>query len=92
MKKAMIIVAGIFFMALAIWMSHRTEIDFGRVLNSQGDGKLYNGEPFYNYICYDQERFQKDDIVLTICFLNPFNNYCDDILVRTDFRILKDTR
>lgn len=75
--------------ASALWMNHRTDIDFGRVLNEDGDGKLYNGESYYNYIAYP-EQYHTDDIILTVCVLNPLNNYCDDIILRYDLRIFKN--
>ena len=71
------------------WTAHRTDIDVGRVLNDQGDGKLYNGESYYNYIAYP-EKYHTDDIIMTVCLLNPLNNYSDDIIIRTDFRLFKD--
>lgn len=89
MKKVIIIIGSVLII-LTAWMAHRTEIDFGRVLNNQGDGKLYNGEAFYNYCYYDADRFHENDIVLTVCLLNPFNTYCDDILLRYDFTVLKN--
>ncbi len=69
---------------LTAWIGHRTEIDLGLCLNNDGDGKLYNGEPFYNYIHYP-EKVNAGDLVLTVDLLNPLNNYCDDIVFRTDF-------
>lgn len=89
MKK--IILLALIAIALTGWIAHRTDIDVGRVLNDQGDGKVYNGEAFYNYIYYPPE-YKENDIVLTVCFLNPLNNYCDDILIRHDIRLLKDTK
>lgn len=89
--KKIIIIAGIILAAITAWIGHRTEIDFGRVLNEQGDGKLYNGEAYYNYIAYP-DRYHTDDIVMTVCLLNPVNNYDDDIIVRTDFRLLTDAK
>lgn len=83
MKKTIIIICGVIAL-LTAWIGHRTEIDFGRVTNNQGDGKLYNGEPYYNYCYYDTARFHENDIVLTVCILNPLNNYCDDIVIRLD--------
>ena len=74
------------------WIFHRTEADVGRVLNDQGDGKLYNGEPFYNYIHYDESRFNQDDIVLTVDLLNPLNTYEDDIIWRYDIALFEDTK
>lgn len=85
MKKIIITI----LLASAIWTAHRTELCIGRVLNDQGDGKLYNGESFYNYICYP-ERFSQDDIILTVDLLNPTNNYCDDVVFRYDIRLLKN--
>lgn len=90
MKKGILITLAILVTLFAARIIGRTEIDFGRVLNNQGDGKLYNGEAFYNYCYYDADRFHENDIVLTVCFLNPFNNYCDDILIRSDFTFLRN--
>lgn len=73
-----------------LWTAHRTDIDFGRVLNEDGDGKLYNGESYYNYIAYP-DKYHTDDIIMTVCFLNPLNNYCDDIILRYDLRLFKNT-
>ena len=87
MKK--IILLALLTVSMTGWIAHRTDIDFGRVLNDQGDGKLYNGESYYNYIAYP-EQFKQDDIVMTICLLNPLNNECDDIIYRTDHRIFKN--
>lgn len=86
-----IILLAILTLSLTGWIAHRTELDVGRVINDQGDGKLYNGEAYYNYIAYP-DRYGKDDVILTICFLNPLNNYCDDILIRHDIRLLKNTK
>lgn len=72
-----------------LWTAHRIDVDFGRVLNENGDGKLYNGESYYNYIAYPDE-YHTNDIVMTVCLLNPLNNYCDDILIRTDLRIFEN--
>lgn len=73
----------------SLWIVNRCELDVGRVLDNNGNGKLYNGEEYYNYIHYD-ERFKEGDIVVTFDLLNPFNNYCDDIIYRTDYRLFKN--
>jgi len=83
-----IIITCIMIMLLG-WTAHRIDIDFGRVLNEEGDGKLYNGESYYNYIAYP-EKYHTDDIVMTVCVLNPLNNYCDDIILRYDLRLFKN--
>ena len=62
----------------------RTEIEKGICLNKYGDGQLYNGEPFYNYISYSGTDAKPGDEVITIDVLNPLNNYCDDIIFRYD--------
>lgn len=90
MKKAIIITLFAILAGSSAWVAHRTEADFGRVLNNQGDGKLYNGEDFYNYIRYDESRFHQDDIVLTVDLLNPLNNYCDDVIFRYDVRVFEN--
>ena len=87
MKK--IILLALLTVSMTGWIAHRTDIDFGRVLNEDGDGKLYNGESYYNYIAYP-DRYHTDDIIMTICILNPLNNECDDIIYRTDCRIFKN--
>lgn len=89
--KKIIIIAGTILTGIIAWLAHRTEVDFGRVLNEQGDGKLYNGEAYYNYICYP-DKYHTDDVIMTVCLLNPLNNYYDDIVVRTDFRLLTDAK
>lgn len=90
MRSKLLITLGVVILSLTAWMFHRTTFEIGRVLNSQGDGKLYNGESFYNYIHYP-DKCNRDDVVLTICLLNPLNNYCDDVLLRGDVVLLHDT-
>lgn len=92
MKKHVIsIILGLLGLSAIVWLSHRTDVDFGRCMNENGDGKLYNGEPFYNYIRY-HEGIHENDIVMTVCFLNPFNNEYDDIIYRYDKVVLKNSR
>lgn len=81
MKKAIILTLLTFTAYTAIF---RTEVHKGVCLNDQGDGKLYNGEPYYNYISYARTDAKKGDEVITVCILNPLNTYCDDIIVRYD--------
>ena len=64
------------------------QVDFGRCTNSETkDGKLYNGEPFYNYISYRCiDSVSENDIVMTIS-INDIDNECierfDTILLRS---------
>ena len=83
-KASLIVIA---FLSLCFVLS-RFEIEFGRCLNNDGDGQLYNGEPYYNYINYGGHVDAKhDDIVMTISF-NDFNDEC---MERWDFVILRNT-
>ena len=82
MKRTIIVILLAFIAYTAIF---RTEIMTGVCLNEQGDGRLNNGEPYYNYISYARTDAKPGDKVLTIDILNPFNTYFDDIIYRADF-------
>jgi len=84
MRKAIITILLAF---IAYTAAFRTELDKGVCLNNQGDGKLYNGEPYYNYISYASTDAKAGDKVLTVFILNPLNNYCDDYIYRHDWII-----
>ena len=64
------------------------QVEFGRCTNSETkDGKLYNGESFYNYISYKcVNSVSENDIVMTIS-INDVNNECierfDTVLLRS---------
>jgi len=70
-----------------VWLIHRSELMMGICLNMNGDGHLYNGESYYNYISYKGTGAEPDDIILTYDLLNPFNLADDDILIRHDMII-----
>lgn len=62
------------------------KLDFGRCINAEKDGKLYNNEPFYNYISYRCiNNVSENDIVMTIS-VNDVNNECVE---RFDFVVLR---
>lgn len=86
-KKAIFFTALVAIVLLLVW---KVDIDFGRCLDNSGNGKLYNGEEFYNYISYSGTGAEENDIVLTVCFLNPFSVACDDVIYRADVIVLKD--
>jgi hypothetical protein len=88
MKKVIltIILLAVFYLAF------RTDCDFGRCLDNAGNGKLYNGEEFYNYISYRGTGADENDIVFTVCILNPFDTSPDDIICRFDWVVLKDAK
>ena len=48
------------------------DVSVGRCVNNLGDGKEYNGEPYYNYIYYDSETIHENDIVVTGFILNRY--------------------
>lgn len=68
-----------------IWTFTRIDVNAGLCLNSQGDGKLYNNEMYYNYISYKDTDAKPGDVVVTFCIMNPLNNCSDDIVKRVDF-------
>jgi hypothetical protein len=82
MKKAII---AILLTLTAYTAIFRTEYDKGICLNEEQDGKLDNGEPYYNYISYRRTDARPGDKVFTILILNPLNTYCDDYIYRQDW-------
>lgn len=81
-----------FLIICSLYILFRTDCDFGRCLDDSGNGKLYNGEEFYNYISYSGTGAEENDIVFTVCFLNPLNLANDDIIYRADLVVLRDTK
>ena len=65
------------------------DVSVGRCINDLGDGKEYNGEPYYNYIYYDSETIHENDIVVTGFILNRYGE-CEYRVF--DKVILKDTK
>lgn len=88
-KKAIFFTALVAIVLLLVW---KVDIDFGRCLDASGNGKLYNGEDFYNYISYSGTGAEENDIVFTVCILNPFGTSQDDIICRFDWVVLKDAK
>lgn len=89
MKKKIITIALLLCIIIIAFLN--INICFGRCLNNDGDGKVYNGESYYNYISYSNTEAQENDIVLTIDILNPTNFAPDDIIYRFDMIIFKNT-
>ena len=91
MNKTIKFIIGIFIGIVLLFGFKVLEIDFGRCLNDAGDGKLYNGEPFYNYISYTRHAFRpkQDDIVMTFC-INEFKY--KECVWRGDIVILRNTK
>ena len=65
-----------------------TDISIGRCMDNAGNGKEYNGEPYYNYIHYDENTIHENDIVVTGFILNEYGE-CEERLF--DVVVLKDT-
>ena len=89
MNKTIKCIIGIFIVVILLFGFKVFEIDFGRCLNDAGDGKLYNGEPFYNYISYRYTSAKQDDIVMTFS-VNDFKY--KECLWRGDIVILRNTK
>ena len=87
MNKTIKCIIGIFIGVVLLFSFKVFEIDFGRCLNDAGDGKLYNGEPYYNYISY-KDIAQENDIIMTFCI----NNFYGECAWRGDIVILKNTK
>lgn len=64
------------------------DISVGRCMDNAGNGKEYNGEPYYNYIHYDENIIHENDIVVTGFILNEYGE-CEERLF--DIVVLKDT-
>ena len=62
----------------------RSEIDKGICLDDDGNGQIYTDSK-YNYISYKYTDATTGDELITYDLLNPFNNYCDDIVIRIDY-------
>lgn len=65
------------------------EVTVGRCMDNMGNGKEYNGEPYYNYIKYDETKIHENDIVVTGFILNEYGE-CEYRVF--DAVILKDTK
>ena len=89
MNKTIKCIIGIFIGVIFLFSFKVLEIDFGRCLNDAGDGKLYNGEPFYNYISYQNTTAQQDDIVMTLV-INDFKY--KECMWRGDVVILRNEK
>ena len=65
------------------------DVTVGRCTDNLGNGKEYNGEPYYNYIKYDETEVHENDVVVTGFILNSYGE-CEERLF--DIVILKDTK
>ena len=81
------IALGALIVALLYVLIFRFELCCGVCLNDNGDGRMYNGEPYYNYISYSSTDAKAGDEVVSVFVLNPLNTYCDDYIYRNDWVI-----
>ena len=75
-------------MVLLTLLNPFVDISVGRCIDNTGNGKEYNGEPYYNYIKYDENIIHENDIVVTGFILNEYGE-CEERLF--DIVVLKDT-
>ena len=76
-------------MVLLTVLNPFVDVTVGRCMDNAGNGKEYNGEPYYNYIKYDDNIIHENDIVVTGFILNEYGE-CEYRLF--DKVILKDTK
>ena len=89
MKKAITIIIILIMAAAVVRIASRTEIEKGICLDESGNGFLFNNDPVYNYISYASTNAEPGDHLITIDILNPFNNECDDIILRYDINVTR---
>lgn len=75
-------------LSLILVLNPFTDITVGRCTDNLGNGKEYNGEPYYNYIKYDETEIHENDIVVTGFILNRYGEYEERLF---DIVILKNT-
>lgn len=79
----------IIFSIILMFVNPFIEVTVGRCMDNAGNGKEYNGEPYYNYIKYDELKIHENDIVVTGFILNK-DGECEVRLF--DKVIFKDTK
>lgn len=65
------------------------ELARGTCLDNEGNGRLHNGEPYYNYISYKDTSAVDGSEMLTVFMYNPLTTYGDDIKYRWDIVLKK---
>lgn len=77
------------FLVLLSVLNPFVDVTVGRCVDNAGNGKEYNGEPYYNYIKYNESEVHENDIVVTGFILNSYGE-CEERLF--DVVILKDIK
>ena len=65
------------------------EVTVGRCTDNLGNGKEYNGEPYYNYIKYDETEVYENDVVVTGFILNRYGECEERLFDKVIFRDAK---
>lgn len=78
----------IILMAVMTLVNPFVEVTVGRCTDSLGNGKEYNGEPYYNYIKYDASEIHENDIVVTGLILDSYGEAEE----RFDVVVFKDAK
>ena len=76
-------------LSLILVLNPFIEITVGRCTDNLGNGKEYNGEPYYNYIKYDESEVFENDIVVTGFILNSEGEYEERLFDTVVFRDAK---
>lgn len=78
----------IILMAVMTLVNPFVEVTVGRCTDNLGNGKEYNGEPYYNYIKYDASEIHENDIVVTGFVLDSYGEAEE----RFDVVVFKDAK
>lgn len=78
----------IILMAVMTLVNPFVEVTVGRCTDDLGNGKEYNGEPYYNYIKYDASEIHENDIVITGLVLDSYGEAEE----RFDVVVFKDAK
>lgn len=78
----------IILMAVMTLVNPFVEVTVGRCTDNLGNGKEYNGEPYYNYIKYDASEIHENDIVVTGLILDSYGEAEE----RFDVVVFKDAK
>ena len=69
-------------LSLILVLNPFIEVTVGRCTDNLGNGKEYNGEPYYNYIKYNESEVFENDIVVPGFILNS-EGECEERLFDT---------
>ena len=76
-------------LSLILVLNPFIEVTVGRCTDNLGNGKEYNGEPYYNYIKYNESEVFENDIVVTGFILNSEGEYEERLFDTVVFRDAK---